>query len=85
MSMHIIVLNVGLLLNWLLIGAWLLLVGARLLLVGTRLLLLVSARLLLVGAWRLLLLNVHRHEFRFRIDLLVKQWLLVGWDFDILF
>ena len=78
MSMHIIVLNVGLLLNWLLIGAWLLLVGARLLLVGTRL-------LLLVGAWRLLLLNVHRHEFRFRIDLLVKQWLLVGWDFDILF
>ena len=77
MSMHIIVLNVGLLLNWLLIGAWLLLVGARLLLVGTRLLLLVSA-------WRLLL-NVHRHEFRFRIDLLVKQWLLVGWNFDILF
>ena len=78
--MHIIVLIVGLLLSWLLIGAWLLL------LVGARLLLLVGARLLLlVGAWCLLLLNVHRHEFRFRIDLLVKQWLLVGWDFDMLF
>ena len=79
------------LLNWLLIGAWLLLVGARLLLVGNRLLLvgnrllLVSARLLLVGAWCLLLLNVHRHELRFRVDLLFEQWLLVGWDFDILF
>ena len=85
--MHIIVLIVGLLLSWLLIGAWLLLlVGARLLLlVGARLLLLIGARLLLVGAWCLLLLNVHRHEFRFRIDLLVKQWLLVGWDFDMLF
>ena len=71
--MHIIVLSVSLLLDWLLIGAWLLLLVV-LLLIDTWLLLHLEA------AWCLLLLNVHRHESCLWVVRFVKQRLLVVMD-----